>query len=149
MATIRSRHTIRRNPPGNRQARLIEPWTFEEAKPNTLLAGVETVFFTALAAVDEAEDRRAEAKQSGRYTDEGSMVGSRTPSAKVLIRIRLVARSGFSIAPTAGWLSPRAGCLIANARLYSPSAMTCPKPKRWRSTTSQGRHLGGGDARRT
>jgi hypothetical protein len=71
MATIRSRHTIRRNPPGNRQARLIEPWTFEEAKPNTLLAGVETVFFTALAAVDEAEDRRAEAKQSGRYTDEG------------------------------------------------------------------------------
>jgi hypothetical protein len=68
---MRSRATIRRAGMSARGARLIEPWVFEEAKPNTLLAGVEKAFFDALAAVDALEDRKTEAVQSGRFTSEG------------------------------------------------------------------------------
>jgi hypothetical protein len=36
--TVRSRHTIRKNPPGNRAPRYVEPWTLPEAKDGTQLA---------------------------------------------------------------------------------------------------------------
>jgi hypothetical protein len=69
--TIRSRVTIRRAGMSARGAKLIEPWVYEEAKPNTLLAGVEKAFFDALAAVDALEDRRAAAVKAGALTPEG------------------------------------------------------------------------------
>src|SRR5262245_53919064 len=67
---IRSRHTVRRNPPSNRQARIIEPWVYE-AKDGTTLAGVERAFFTALESVDALEDRKAAAVKAGKLTPDG------------------------------------------------------------------------------
>jgi hypothetical protein len=72
MATIRSRHTVRRVTPAtaSRTQRLIEPWVFE-AKDGTALAKLERAFFDALESVDAIEDHKAKAKQSGTFTDEG------------------------------------------------------------------------------
>jgi len=68
---IRSRHTIRRNPPTDKAARIIEPWAFEKAAPNTALAKLERSFFTALESVDALEDRVTENKKSGKFTEIG------------------------------------------------------------------------------
>jgi hypothetical protein len=69
MVAVKSRHTIRRMTPAtiNRSQRYIEPWVFEP-KEGTMLAGVEKAFFDALAAVDEAEDRRAALTKAGTHT---------------------------------------------------------------------------------
>ena len=68
-ATIRSRHTIRRAGMNANGARLIEPWVFPENAKH--LAKLERAFFDALESVDEVEDRKTQAKQSGTFTDEG------------------------------------------------------------------------------
>jgi hypothetical protein len=68
---IRSRHTIRRNPPSNQTPRYVEPWVFAPAEANSALGKLERAFFTALDSVDALEDRKAAAAQSGKYTPEG------------------------------------------------------------------------------
>jgi hypothetical protein len=73
---VRSRPTIRRNPPDNRTPKYIEPWTFAEAKENSTLAKIEAAFFTALEAVDQIEDTKAKARQSGAFTDEGVLANA-------------------------------------------------------------------------
>src|SRR5262245_54886074 len=45
---MRSRHTIRKAPPGNQAPRYIEPWIYPEAKADTTLAKLEVAFRTAL-----------------------------------------------------------------------------------------------------
>jgi hypothetical protein len=68
---VRSRVTIRRNPPGNRTPRYVEPWALPEAKDGTPLAKLERAFFSALEAVDAIETHKAEAVASKKFTDEG------------------------------------------------------------------------------
>lgn len=67
----------RRSGPGNplqpdtsRPSRAVGLWTFNSA-PGTPLAQLESVYLGALDAVDQAEDRRSEAKASGKFTDDG------------------------------------------------------------------------------
>jgi hypothetical protein len=69
--TVRSRATIRRSGMSANNARLIEPWVFPENVAH--LSKLERAYFDALEAVDEIGDHKAEAKRSGRSTDEGVM----------------------------------------------------------------------------
>ena len=66
----KGRHTIRRVTPSNRSARLIEPWAIKST-PGTTLEKIEQAYVDALAAVDQVEVRRAEAKWSGKFTHAG------------------------------------------------------------------------------
>jgi hypothetical protein len=47
---VRSRHTIRKNPPSNRVPVYVEPWTFAEDAKH--LAPIEKAFRDALEVVD-------------------------------------------------------------------------------------------------
>src|SRR5262249_37163982 len=68
---MRSRHTIRKAPPGNQAPRYIEPWIYPEAKADTTLAKLEVAFRTALRSVNALEDRVTANKQSGKRSEVG------------------------------------------------------------------------------
>jgi len=68
---VRSRHTIRKNPPASRDPRLIEPWVLAEAEPDTPLAKLEHAFRSALESVDLIEEHKFKARQSNKFTDAG------------------------------------------------------------------------------
>jgi hypothetical protein len=79
---VRSRHTIRKNPPSNRVPVYVEPWTFAEDAKH--LAPIEKAFRDALEVVDLIEARKTTAKQSGQYTDEGVAADALTFAAATL-----------------------------------------------------------------
>jgi hypothetical protein len=85
--TIRSRHTVRRSGMNANGARLIEPWVFPEGTKH--LAKLERAFFDALEAVDEVEDRKAEAVASKKFTDEGVLTDAlQFAAAKLAPRLK-------------------------------------------------------------
>src|SRR5262245_47260204 len=78
---MRGRTTIRRSiggdlPSGNLmmprrpRGRLIEPWVFE-TQPGTMMHRLEAAYVDSLADIDAVEDRKSQAKASGKFTDEG------------------------------------------------------------------------------
>ena len=58
--------------PRRPRGQTIEPWT-AETRPGTTLARLEAAYLESLADIDAAEDHRAQAKASGRYTDQGAL----------------------------------------------------------------------------
>ena len=81
MPTMKGRHTIRRhagqvtgNPlePRRPRGRGIEPWSFDEPRPNSTLARLEKAYLSVLAGVDGVEDHKAAVLKSGKYTPDGA-----------------------------------------------------------------------------
>jgi hypothetical protein len=68
--TPKGRMTIRKSPNNGTLNKNINLWEFEP-KPGTTLAKLEAAYLAALDAVDHIEQRKAEAKASGRFTDDG------------------------------------------------------------------------------
>ena len=66
----KGRMTIRKGPSNGAPNKNINLWEFEPL-PGTTLAKLEAAYLASLDTVDQIEQRKAEAKASGRFTADG------------------------------------------------------------------------------
>src|SRR5262245_51035289 len=80
----KGRPTVRKTPMSGHRTRRLDLWDLQP-KPGSTLERLERVYLTALEAIDQHEQRLAEARSSGKFTNPGLVDHSLTFAASTLM----------------------------------------------------------------
>src|SRR5262245_31183465 len=80
----KGRPTVRKTPTSGHQTRRLDLWDLQP-KPGSTLERLERVYVTALEAIDQHEQRLAEARSSGKFTNSGLIDHTLTFAASALM----------------------------------------------------------------